>query len=41
LKTDREGIIHLGRLKNIQYIKATPKDSKIVPSVQKVFVLPK
>jgi hypothetical protein len=40
LKTDKEGIVYLGNLKNIKSLNANPRSSRIVRSVQKTWVLP-
>lgn len=41
LKTDRDGIVELGTLKNITHFVATPRSSRIIRSHQKTWVLPK
>eukprot|EP00347_Sterkiella_histriomuscorum_P021579 403333486 len=40
LKTDKNGIIQLGKLRNITCITATPRQSRIITSNQKVWNLP-
>lgn len=41
LKTDKDGIVILGSLKNITHFTATPRSSRIIRSLQKTWVLPK
>jgi hypothetical protein len=40
LKTDKDGIVYLGKLKNIRHFNATPRSSRIIRSHQKTWVLP-
>ena len=40
LKTDKAGIIHLGRLKDMEYISAYPRSSRIISATKKTWSLP-
>lgn len=40
LKTNKDGIINLGKLKHITEFSATPKESRIVRSVTRKWVIP-